>query len=360
MAWLTGWGRRKSHNLNGQAGAGTNYQVGIKVYYGAGADGTEVVDGNTMGKIYCNGHCKNDFGDVRFTDDDGSSELAYWLQEKVDGSHAIFWVKVTDDLTNNQLIYVYYGNAGATTTSDGISTFIRWDDFDLGYIVGDVPKPARGWVVNQGGDSDYVKIVQDPDDPSNLVCEINNATQAFPYPTIQNDFSLTAGVAVHYRMRSDSPAGGNAQTNLREGANIRISATWGGSATTFRIQYYKGVYLDYVPVCLVSDATWYTLEFRGRAAYHHIVKAGTDHAGDLRSAIVAGLDAWSQGLNQGNKVTNWFIDRFFIRKFVIEVGLHGAWGSEETKVHAGASVSATMAAMRVTLILPRIPTLVRA
>ena len=38
--------------------------------------------------------CRSDFGDIRFTDSDGVTELSYWMEEKVDGDYAVFWVKV--------------------------------------------------------------------------------------------------------------------------------------------------------------------------------------------------------------------------------------------------------------------------
>ena len=39
--WISGWNYRKSIAILGSSGAGTNYQMGVKVYYGTGSDGTE-------------------------------------------------------------------------------------------------------------------------------------------------------------------------------------------------------------------------------------------------------------------------------------------------------------------------------
>jgi hypothetical protein len=81
-------------------------------------------------EVYLSQHCRTDFGDVRFTRSDGSTLLDYWMEEKVDGDYAIFWVKVADDLsTNPATIYIYYGNPDATTTSNGENTFLFFDDF---------------------------------------------------------------------------------------------------------------------------------------------------------------------------------------------------------------------------------------
>jgi hypothetical protein len=56
--------------------------------------------------------------------------LDYWIEDKVDGDYAIFWVEITDDLSSNDVtIYIYYGNSTAVTTSNGLDTFLFFDDF---------------------------------------------------------------------------------------------------------------------------------------------------------------------------------------------------------------------------------------
>ena len=128
---LSGWGYRKSHVINPSPGAGTNYQVRITAYYGSGTD--------SEANVYLNGKSRTDFGDVRFTDDDGTTLLDYWIESKVDGDNAVFWVEVADDLsTEDQTIYVYYGKSDATTTSNGTNTFNFFDDFS-----GDLSKWSR-------------------------------------------------------------------------------------------------------------------------------------------------------------------------------------------------------------------------
>lgn len=84
----------------------------------------------SVSEVYFEGHCRTDFGDVRFTHNDGQTELAYFIEEKVDGDYAIFWVKVTDDISSSDTqIYAYYGKPSATTTSNIENTFILGDDF---------------------------------------------------------------------------------------------------------------------------------------------------------------------------------------------------------------------------------------
>jgi len=123
MGWLAGWSYRKSHIINSTDGAGTNYQVKIKVHYDSGTDSGE--------NVYLNEKCKTDFGDIRFTKSDGETELDYWMEEKEDSNYAIFWVEIVDDLSSsNVTIYIYYGKSDASTTSNGDDTFLFFDDFE--------------------------------------------------------------------------------------------------------------------------------------------------------------------------------------------------------------------------------------
>jgi len=133
--WLTGWGFRKSHIITASAGAGTNYQTCIKVYKTTGTDGTETVNGVTAGKVYVGSNCRNDFGDIRFTDNDGDTLLDCWMEELSSGVYAIFWVEVADTLESNATIYVYYSKSDATypylatVLAQGEATFRFFDDF---------------------------------------------------------------------------------------------------------------------------------------------------------------------------------------------------------------------------------------
>jgi hypothetical protein len=115
--WLSGWDYRKSHEINPASGAGTDYQVNITVHYGIGFD---------MGNdVYLNAKCEADFRDIRFTGSDGTSELAYWIDNQVDGDYATVWIKVAEDLDSSpRTIYIYYGNSGANTASNALLTKI--------------------------------------------------------------------------------------------------------------------------------------------------------------------------------------------------------------------------------------------
>lgn len=121
--WLDGWNYRKSHSISGAPNATSGYQIEIKVYYGSGTDHDN--------SVYLDSKCQSDFGDIRFTDNDGSTLLDYWMEDGSIGNYGtIFWVVVADDLNTECLIYLYYGTTDVTpTTSNITATFLLADDF---------------------------------------------------------------------------------------------------------------------------------------------------------------------------------------------------------------------------------------
>jgi hypothetical protein len=120
--WLNGWEFRKSHTIEGSLGAGPDYQIRVIVHHGSGID----IDEN----VYCNSLSESNFDDIRFTDDNGTTELAHWRESYYDSDNATFWVRVQDNLNVTQSIYVYFGNIAASSASDGEATFLFFDDFE--------------------------------------------------------------------------------------------------------------------------------------------------------------------------------------------------------------------------------------
>jgi hypothetical protein len=155
--WLSGWNFRKSHIIDGSAStAGTEYQVKLIAHYGTGADNGE--------NVYLGNKAKTDFGDMRFVQSDKQTLLSYWLESKVDGVTATFWIKIAGNLTaQSQTIYVYYGNSQATLESNGEATFVFFDDFSS-----DLSK----WVKETNGAHIYI-------DSGHLV--LDGGTTSSPY-----------------------------------------------------------------------------------------------------------------------------------------------------------------------------------
>ena len=111
------WGCRKSHVIQSSPGAGNGYQVKIMVNYNSGSDSGNIVN--------MNGFCKTDFTDIRFTSDDGTTLLPYYMESVSTATQATFWVKVSGDLSStNQTIFVYYNNPSATSEGNQFTTGI--------------------------------------------------------------------------------------------------------------------------------------------------------------------------------------------------------------------------------------------
>jgi hypothetical protein len=124
--YFTSWSRRAPVTVNNAGSGLTDYQVRVDVTYDA--------DMNP------------DFSDIRFVDSDGSTELSHWRESYVDSTSAIFWVKVPSIPSGSKVIYMYYGNAAASSASDGDATFEFFDDFEE-HAAGEIPD---GWTMYSG------------------------------------------------------------------------------------------------------------------------------------------------------------------------------------------------------------------
>jgi len=76
---------------------------------------------------------QNDFDDIRFVNETGDIVYPYFLGNKTDSSNAEFFVRINETINTGGLtIYMYYGNTGATSLSDGNNTFLFFHDAETG------------------------------------------------------------------------------------------------------------------------------------------------------------------------------------------------------------------------------------
>lgn len=111
--WNSAWQYRRPITIDntGNSNTLTDYQVFVNVSYDS--------------------DMQTDFDDLRFVDSDDATELSYWVEDKVDGSYAEVWVKVPSiPASSNKTIYMYYGNGGVTSESNGEGVFEFFDDFN--------------------------------------------------------------------------------------------------------------------------------------------------------------------------------------------------------------------------------------
>jgi parallel beta-helix repeat protein len=146
------WAYRRPITINNSNNSSQleNYQVEINVTYDAGM--------------------RADFGDLRFCDNDGVTELSYWIENYTENENAAVWVKVPSIPGNdNHTIYMYYGNLGAETKGDGSAVFEFFDNFDnstrfstVAYPYGDpdnaIPENSNYVEFGNNGNEEYIKL----------------------------------------------------------------------------------------------------------------------------------------------------------------------------------------------------------
>ncbi len=115
--WVEGWPCRVQITVTNNAAVDlTDYQVMV------------ILDSNNFqGWPYL----QSDGSDIRFTDSDGSTIIPHWIEVfNYAGRYAVIWVKVPRiPASGSTTIYMYYGNQGASSTSDGRAVFEFFDDF---------------------------------------------------------------------------------------------------------------------------------------------------------------------------------------------------------------------------------------
>lgn len=96
---ISGWPyRQRVHIVNNSTVGNTNVAVKVNLPYQS--------------------QMKSDFSDIRFTANDGVTQLPYWIEKFVSAGNATVWVKVPQLIAKSSSdVFVYYGNPGATTLS---------------------------------------------------------------------------------------------------------------------------------------------------------------------------------------------------------------------------------------------------
>jgi len=115
--WNASWLYRRPVTINNTQNTNTltDYQVLVTL------DTASLI---TEGKM------RDDCGDIRFVDSDGTTLLNYWIESGCNSTDTKIWVKVPEiPASSRKIIYVYYGNPNATSMSNGTTTFDFFDDF---------------------------------------------------------------------------------------------------------------------------------------------------------------------------------------------------------------------------------------
>ncbi len=82
-------------------------------------------------EVNCNSHCKTDFSDIRFVNEDNSTQLNYWFEKIVDGKYCWVWIRLPEDIESSKKIIMFYGNQDAISESNGEDTFQYFEDWTI-------------------------------------------------------------------------------------------------------------------------------------------------------------------------------------------------------------------------------------
>lgn len=321
-SWFEGWSYRKSHVMEKVVGAGTNYQVRITVDYGNGYD-----FGDT---VYVEEKCQPDFQDIRFTGNDGESELDYWLETYVDSVNATFWVEVADDLSMSDVtIYLYYGNDTVSTKSNGEKTFIFFDDFNGESL--DLDK----WTVDE---SDDVGDVVSYSVNSGVLRVTGTQTYQYNEEKYLANYEITRDVAIESRIRTTVTDGMKGMfgigTIYDSGNRMQFVLRKWDNPSTNSIGFYHlfdgGIRFEgeLNPEDIDTEFRVYTDRFT-RSLGLSTLDIDRSNIGSKTINGLVGVDCkpYITAVIDTNAWT-YEADWFFVRKYVDPEPSHGSWGEE--------------------------------
>jgi flagellin-like protein len=305
------WSKRKTVTIDNTLNPNnlTNYQVILNVQYDS--------------------DMKADFSDLRITDSDQLTLIPYWIQSYVTSDSAKVWVNVPFiSASSTKTICIYYGNIGATSVSDGYSTFpVLFNDFEGDSL-------PEGWQV----DGDTFGTMSIEDSLLKLTGEAGSS-----------------GIWKQRGVKTSSPVWENDQALMYRVDSINYYPEnnrhlWylGGEATNYYVEFYsyedKINVRDYNIIDYYSPTNWVGTEVVWLAkesgnsgnAYYYLngelvdVIDGTGlHATHQFPALSVYFKA-RQGAMTIPNIDYVYVDWVAIRKFEYPEPTHGGWGEEES------------------------------
>lgn len=306
-AWLDGWLYRMAHIINGSGSAGTNYQVNFTIY--------NITGTTSGGSVYLGSKVNSDFSDVRFTDNDGVTLLDYWIESYTSVS-CLVWVEVADSLSSDVVVYLYYGNSGASDLSDGDDTFPFFDDFNDDSIDG--TKWTTEWMANG--------VVTESNGVVHVVGGSGSTYQSFT-AIIQ----YGQGYAMRASAMTDEQDSCNLGLDERSIDGSYQGSGWSDAAfINDGTAYYRTTdegTQDKDARGVMLSGGYHTVDIcRGPSSTYFYIGDTLRHTmSDEISSDDMGVKLICRGPS-----TDGYMDYVFIRKFVVVAPFHGGWDSQET------------------------------
>jgi hypothetical protein len=205
---LPGWSYRKTITLtNTSPSPISNYQTLVEV--------------NTA-NLYSQGRINADCSDLRFTDNDETTLLDYWIEGGCNTATTQIWVTEKDTIAGNNGtadIYMYYGNTGATAGSQ------VWNSGNGLFILPNTSSCPAGW---------------------SAVNDLNNDSGTQRFPRGAATYGGKGGSATHTHNYSISAPAASAYTGQSSGAGTATSGHTHSLASTTNPQSNLPPFLDFV------------------------------------------------------------------------------------------------------------------
>lgn len=300
--WLDGWEYRQNMTVGSAINSfSANYQVLANVTY--------------------NAHMKTDFGDLRFTKADGTTQLSYYIAEYEASLWASIWILETEAMNAGNTIsnIMYYGNSGVNTTSNGDNTFIFFDDFNS-QNDGDPLNNSKWVIADQGSATVEVDISPASGSTAMLYYELSDGA---PVCQVSNvDWAESQEIAVMYDLYMD----------LR-GYQMRLGIKDSDDGDPHFQQYLVGTYLWHWNYRENEASTWadfdgsiaaedtfyrvqYILDATSTSGVIETVNGSSIGTGELYKADATdGFTTYVMYAHGSiSNPSKWYLDNFIVRK----------------------------------------------
>ena len=265
--------------------------------------------------------------DIRFTDNDGTTELDYWLDTQWGtATRRLFWVEVADNQASTPglltSVYAYCGKAAVGSASNGTSTFLAFDDFDVDYEIGNVPKPYRGWAVSAG---DPITIQANPNGDGLVAKLAESGDVAATFLKMQGMYSEYP-IGIHYYLYMDSLY---YWQTMRVDTNPAYFTTIQTGGASGAVQWTDGgPYQDFAPVRTMNINQWARIKeyanddipgisefYVQMTAQPYFIYSRTNYGG-YRAARGGNEEEWHLFCAGGASPINVYLDDFFVTKTI--------------------------------------------
>jgi hypothetical protein len=137
-----------------------------------------------------------EFEDLRFTTEDGQTEIPFWLEKYTASTDAQVWVQIPGlDANDFAHIYMYYGSSTAVSVSDGGEVFSAFDDYEDNNIT------------EYSGDTSLFTTVTSPVFGGDYALRPSNVNGKTTDGIFRFDQTVSQGQIIRYMQYVDTAAG---------------------------------------------------------------------------------------------------------------------------------------------------------